>query len=117
MSPRIRHAIALLLAVTAALSVLALVGVGAYAVVAHTLDWTTNHIPGPNLTAPLSALIGSLVSAVIAGVVGYIGGTRVTRADEPKPLPPFIIGNPPVTRPNEPANLPPEPRGPEYRSD
>lgn len=73
--------VALILAVTTALCILALVGAGTYAIIANTNDWVTHHIKGPNLTNPLSALIGSLLSAVIAGVVGYIGGVRVGRVE------------------------------------
>lgn len=80
----------LIFTVTVSLALLMLVGVGAYAIVANTIDWTTNHIKGPNITTPLATLLGSLLSAVIAGVVGFIGGSRsAKKPSEPEtPLPP-----------------------------
>lgn len=74
-----KDAVAIILTVTIALSIVALVGSAAYAVVANTNDWTNNHIKGPNITSPLATLLGSLLSAMIAGVVGYLTGQRAAK--------------------------------------
>lgn len=93
--------VAIILTITIALSIIALVGSAAYAVVANTNDWTTTHIKGPNLTSPLATLLGSLLSAMIAGVVGYLTGQRAAK----KVVEPVVKQQqqyPPYTRQPEP---------------
>lgn len=77
--------IALLLAVATAISVLALVGAATYAIVLNTNDWVESHTPGPKISMLLATLIGSVLSAIIAGVVGYITGANAARRDTPDP--------------------------------
>lgn len=83
----------LILTGTVAISVLALVGAAVYAIIINSLDWHETHIKGANITNPLAALIGSIVSALIAGVVGYISGQQAARRhiEKQNPYgPPFL---------------------------
>lgn len=89
MKPKnVRELVVLVMALTVSVCVIALVGSATYAVIANTIDWTTDHVRGPNITSPLATLIGSLLSAVIAGVVGYVGGLRSARAKDGVQVPP-----------------------------
>jgi ABC-type Fe3+ transport system permease subunit len=99
-----QSAAALLLAVTVSVCLITIVGAAAYAIVLNSLDWHQNHAKGTaNLGSLLAALIGSLLSAAIAGVVGFISGKRVNpRPTEPPPPtqpPPFEPKGQPPWRP------------------
>jgi hypothetical protein len=74
--------VVIILTVTGCLSVLALTSAATYGIIINSLDWRENHVPGTaNLSGPLAALLGSLISALIAGSVGYLTGRRLDKKE------------------------------------
>jgi hypothetical protein len=66
-----------MLAIVLAISALMLVGSASYAIILNSYDWAVNHVRGTaNLAVPLAGLLGSIITGLISGIVGYVSAKR-----------------------------------------
>jgi uncharacterized integral membrane protein len=73
-----------MLAIVLAITALLLAGSASYAIVLNSYDWSVNHVRGTaNLAVPLAGLLGSIVTGLLSGVVGYVSAKRSQKEESP----------------------------------